>query len=231
MQPTRVISGLGDRTAIDINLKEVLIGRWISQSGNAISTNADMLTELEILGQATATLPTAGSEYDFVGGVPYTTRLRNIREWKNRLSDSQDAYLRSILFYILDTTKNGSPYQDAAVLAEIMTPSDPFNVPARANYLNSELPVTWMPNGFNPVFKINGVNILQNFTMTDRLQSSDSGNAALLSMGLTLPTVFDDLYYRPQQGFKNIDVEAYCVQPVLTKYQRYCVVCEATFVI
>lgn len=225
------LAGLGDKTVIDLAISEVYVGRWMSQTGLPVNTDADMLVELQRLGQATTTLPTEQSVYDFAGGVPYTTVLKNLREWQARLSQSNNVYLKSLLYYIIDTTKNGSIYQDPAVLAEIMTPTDPYNVYDRANNLNTELPVTWQPNYFNPAFKINGTNVLANMGLTAYDLSGSTGNPGISSFGASLPLMIDDIYYKPKSGIQSIVASGCVLQNVLTKYQRYALVCEATFLL
>lgn len=222
-------TGLSGVTDIDLNTQRVIIGRWISWTGTAVTTAADQRTELERLAQATATIPTRDSVYNFAGGLPYSTLLRDVREWRRYISD-RGAWIRSAYFYALDTTVTGGTGQDAATVAAIKTPATPSEAPVRSTYQMSEVPVTWMPNHFNPTIKIDNVNILAN---SSELPVDFATNAALASLGQTVPVIYEDIYFRVTSGVKNIDIDAAVLQWIdaTSLYQRYPVVCEIEFLI
>lgn len=221
--------GLAGVTDIDLNTRQVVVGRWVSWTGTAVTTAADMVTELERLGQATATLPTRDSVYNFAGGVPYTTQLRAIREWRRYIAE-RGAWIRSAYFYALDTTLTGSALQDAATVAAIKAPASPTNAPVRSSYLTSEIPVTWMPNNFAPKIIVDGTDILAN---SQQAPIAIGVNAAMESLGQTLPVVYDDIYYRVRSGVKSINVEAAVCQWIIDSalWQRYPVICEIEFLV
>jgi hypothetical protein len=221
--------GLAGVTDIDLNTRSVIVGRWISTTGTAVVTAANMRTELERLGQATSTLPTRDSVYNGTPTGPYTTILREVREWRRYISD-RGAWIRSAYFYALDTTVTGGTGQDAATVAAIKVPATPSEPPVRATYQQSELPVTWMPNHFSPKITVDGRNILAN---SAEMPVSAPTSVALASIGQTLPVIYDDIYFRLNSSAARFDIEAAVLQWIAATslYQRYPVVCEIEFLI
>jgi len=220
------LGSLNGTTDIDLKIKDVYIGRWISCTQATFPTAiGDILTELEKLGQATATLPTPNSIYNFGTETPYSTKLVPLRDM-NWLKNNDVAILRSINFYALDTTKVGSVHQHAATLDAIINPPAANDEYVRTKYLRNELAVTWQPTFFNPEFRVGKQNVLAN------VNASDSTGAAALGIGFGLPINFSDLYYKPNiwQGF---EVSGFCVQYIedTSKFQRYPIICEAEFVV
>lgn len=220
------LGNLNGTTDIDLQIKDVYIGRWISCTQSTFPTAiGDILTELEKLAQATTTLPTQNSIYDFASGSPYSTRLVPLRDMR-WLKDNDIAILRSINFYALDTTKQGSAYQHAATLDAIINPVTSNDEYIRTKYLRNELAVTWQPTYFNPEFKVGKQNILAN------VNASDGTGAAALGIGFGLPINFSDLYYK-DKNWDTFDITGFCVQYVEStgRFQRYPIICEAEFVV
>ena len=220
------LGNLDGTTDIDLQIKNVYIGRWISCTQDTFPTAiGDIMTELEKLAQATATLPTRNSVYNFGTESPYSTRLVPLRDMIF-LKNNQNAILRSINFYALDTTKTGSAYQHAATLDAIINPATANDEYVRTKYLRNELAVTWQPTYFNPEFKISRKNILAN------VNSGDGDGAAALGIGFGLPINFSDLYYKPNV-WNEFEVSGFCVQYIedTSKFQRYPIICEAEFVV
>lgn len=222
-------AGLSGVTDIDLNTRSVIIGRWISWTGTAVTSASDMRTELQRLAQATASIPTRESVYDFAGGVPYSTLLREVREWRRYVQD-RGAWIRSAYFYALDTTVTGGTGQDAATVAAIKTPATPSEPPVRSTYQMSEIPVTWMPNFFAPKITINGRNILAN---SAEPPASLGDNVALASIGQTLPVIYDDIYYRLNSSTSDISIESAALQWIAATslHQRYPIICEVEFLV
>lgn len=238
MKREKGISGLGDISDIDLNIQEVIIGRWISSTtGTPVANTTTYLTELEKLGQATQTLPAEDSVYNYGTGVPYKSVLMPTRNVIKHISRSNIVRLRTLSFYALDTTKSGSAYQTSSVFTAITTSESTDDAYRRTPYLNSEIAVDWQPNFFNPQFRINDKNILPaaisgyNGLNFDGVSQDDG----VLATGLTLPVTFSDIYFKSQNPINKIEVVAFCVQPIdvggTIYYQRYPVVCEAEFVI
>lgn len=224
------LGAMNGTTDIDLKISQVYIGRWISCTSNVFPSNAtDIMTEFEKLAQATATLPTRTSQYNFATETPYSTKLVPLRSM-DFLRSSKNAILRSINFYALDTTKSGSAYQHAATIAEIMNPSTSNDEYIRTKYLRNELAVTWQPTYFNPEFLAGRTNILANVNSSTETTTS-------LGIGFGLPINFSDLYYKPERGWSAgtsvFEVYGFCVQYIeaTAKYQRYPIVCEAEFVV
>lgn len=220
------LGNLDGTTDIDLKIKNVYIGRWISCTQDTFPTAiGDIMTELEKLAQATAALPTRNSVYNFGTESPYSTRLVPLRDM-SFLKNNQNAILRSINFYALDTTKTGSAYQHAATLDAIINPATANDEYVRTKYLRNELAVTWQPTFFNPEFKISRKNILAN------VNAGDGDGAAALGIGFGLPINFSDLYYKPSI-WNDFEVSGFCVQYIedTSKFQRYPIICEAEFVV
>lgn len=221
---------LNGTTDIDLKISQVYIGRWISCTTNSFPSDiAGIMTEFEKLAQATTTLPTKTSVYNFGAGTPYSTKLVPLRSM-DFLRNSKNAILRSINFYALDTTKSGSAYQHAATLSEIMNPSTANDEYIRTKYLRNELAVTWQPTFFNPEFLAGRTNILANV-------NSGTDATTSLGIGFGLPINFSDLYYKPERDWSAnsaaFEVYGFCVQYIeaTSMYQRYPIICEAEFVV
>lgn len=220
-------NGLSGTTDIDLNTQNFYIGRWISCTSDTFpTTHANLMTELEKLGQATTTLPTPNSIYDYAGGVPYSSKLIPLRNM-DFLADGNNAILRSVSFYALDVTKSGSSHQHAATLSAILNPATTNDEYVRTKYLFNEISVTWQPTYFNPVFRVGGKNILAN------INSAETTGSATLGIGFGLPISFTDLYYRPDSGWTSFDVIGFCVQWIAdtSRFQRYPIICDAEFVV
>lgn len=223
------LGNLNGTTDIDLNIRNIYIGRWISCTTDTFPTTiSNILTEFEKLAQATSVLPARNSAYANNTTSPYGTKLVPLRDM-SFLDQSTSAILRSINFYALDTTKSGSAYQHAATLSAIMNPSTSNDEYIRTKYLRNELAVTWQPTYFNPEFRVGGKNILAN------VNASDGDGLTALGIGFGLPINFSDMYYRPKNGWSGAEFEVYgyCMQYIedTSLYQRYPLICEAEFVV
>lgn len=192
---------LGD--ILDINyLSNVYKGSWKTTVLSFISTtqppnefsdsyiNNSFLgynDELEKLGNAVL----IDSNTDVIN-EPYSSKLRPLDDI-SFLKRAKNVTFINFTISCFDTTKHGSIHQNATannILKNSYNTDSPY---AQTNF-NNTIPVTWLRNYFNPIVKVNGLNIL-NSNSHNYFETDNKGDK---SIGMMLPKKFY-LYHTVKQ--------------------------------
>jgi hypothetical protein len=167
-----------------------------------------------------------GSEVQWTGTpkpdlskTPYPSRMRPIRDW-SFLKEAKNIIFVNIQFIAFDAKINGSSYQQADVnqaLSDSIS-SSVNNAYAQTRTIRS-VPVTWLDNYFNPIFKVNGKNLFQSLEHSafqpGTANLGQGTNLADLSVGAALP--FEtNIFKHFRDPITNIEVSAFVVQRVVT---------------
>lgn len=232
-----------------VDARQVVIAKFFSSTESVSPQTANYhslgtsdsayITELNLLGQATTTIGTQTSQYNFGTGSPYPTRLRPVSNLE-RLYKNTCVRLVSIEFNAIDTTYPGAEGQDATVVQQIIDTIDPNAggySPGRAymqtRFRNGAIG-GWQPNWFRPQVVINGQDVLfEPFGRTNWSRSPGLGDRGI---GLLLPYCLKlDMRFGSIDD-KGINVFGACYQYVDTGgeapfYQRYAIDAELIFII
>lgn len=186
---------------------------FVSASGDDIpNTHAGIRAEIEKLGAATV--------------EPAKRKLRAVTNFQF-LKESERLYLNTISFYGYDPlmVTPASP-QDAAVVADIYASKSTNKIYAQSQFQNAMLPVNWIDNYCNPVFRIDGKNYLPGLNTTDK-DNTIINNA----IGIELPSCFSIEKELSTNNIASIDIQAALAQYNRTeqKYQNYIVKAVAEF--
>ncbi len=223
---------------------QLVIARFFSSTdtsrepspGHIPDTVDGYATELERLAQATTTIGTAKLQYDVVGGLPYSTRLRPLSDL-GPLIGRGSVRLVSIMFQAYETIITGGVGQDATTTTTVINSVTPGTTgySSTDGYMQSRFRNAvvggWQPNWFRPRIMIDGRPV---FFRTIAVTSLGT-RAGDLAIGLSLPWCWrgDCVIGRITRG---IEVFAGAWQRVdngggAVKYVRYAIDCELAFII
>jgi hypothetical protein len=191
-----------------------------TQVGN---TDDGYVTELQKVGQNNVNAPGTKALGDIATPAPYSTRLRPLTDL-NLLINKRKAFLEKIEVWGYDPTldNSGAP-QTQSVLDTIYNSRATNDAYAQALTRNGMMS-NWQPNYCRPEFWVNSTNIIRGLGATKFGNNANKGD---LSIGVPLPYCFD---VNKDVGIIR-DVQAYgqLAQYVAGNYQRYMLLCMATF--
>lgn len=183
------------------------------------------VTELEKCGQAAAVM---GSRA--VATNPYSTRLMPVTPFDDLRNVPSGVLLESIEFIGWDSTRSGSPHQNANNVTAIELSQSSATDAHVASHFRGGIAGNWQPNFCRPEVLINGEAIL---SMNDSAIVNPATGARAhrghLSIGVPLP--YMAYYYREFTTISSIDVFCGLGQWISTsieptdKLQRYPVQC------
>lgn len=203
---------------------------WVSstefaatQTDSHVDTIAELMVELQELGQANAAPGSAQLQ-----AAPYPTRLRPVTDLSQLMG--KDCILSRIEFYAIDTTlwdgTDAGEGQNASVVEAVENSlSDPSDAYVASRFRNSVIG-SWQPNWFRPEVRVNGAPVL--FGLLSRTNFGTHNNPADNGWGLSLPYCDDNLYVS-LGNVSSIQVQAQCAQYVEGLLQRYPVICTMDF--
>jgi hypothetical protein len=186
---------------------------FVSSTGNPIAnTHAGIRAEIEALGTATL--------------EPVKRVLRPITNI-NYLKESERLYLNTISFYGYDPLMltPASP-QDSDVVDDIYASKATNKILAQSQFQNGMLPINWLDNYCNPVFRIDGTNYLPG------LNTVENDNTIINSaIGIELPSCFSIEKELDTNNIATIDIQAALAQYNSTeaKFQNYIIKAVAEF--
>ena len=207
----------------------VMTDAYIPNSSDGYYTNK----EIEILGSE---VEWTGSPLPDLSLLPYPSRMRPLRDM-TFLKTAKNIIFVNIQFVAYDAKVNGSSVQSAAVNSALSDSisSSVNNAYAQTRTIRS-VPVTWIDNHFNPIFKVNDFNIFKSLEHSGfNLNTSLFGpgvNKGDLSIGQPLPYE-TNVFKHFQDGINTIDVSAFVAQRIVIAstgaiwFKRYPLVCRA----
>lgn len=186
---------------------------FISSTGNEIpNTHAGIRAEIEAIGTATA--------------EPVKRVLRPVTNFKF-LKESERLFLNTISFYGYDPLMlTPSSPQDSDVVADIYASKSTNKIYAQSQFQNGLLPINWIDNYCNPVFRIDGKNYLPGLNTVD-----DDNTIINSAIGIELPSCFNIEKELQTNNIASIEIQSALAQYNRTedKYQNYIVKAVAEF--
>lgn len=180
---------------------------YMSASGETIpNTHAGIRAEIEKLGTATL--------------EPEKRVLRPVTNIEI-LKESERLYLNSVNFYGYDPLMlTPSSPQDSTVVNDIYSSKATNKVYAQSQFQNGLIPINWIDNYCNPVFRIDGKNYLPGLNTAE-----DDQNIINSAIGIELPSCFSIEKELKSNNISNISIEAALAQYNRTsaKFQNYIV--------
>jgi len=191
---------------------------------DAFITNAadGFMPEIEAVGQGSLT--PGNKKLSNAGNDPYSTRLRLVTD-VSKIIAAPAVFVEKVEWFGYDTTLTGSVVQDAATLAAIYASKATDDAYAQSLFRNAML-MNWQPNWFRPEFWCDTKNLLGGLDGSNYSKL----NLGDMSIGIPVPYCFS----LEKEIGRVKDIKAYgqlaqLVGGARGVYQRYMVLCMATF--
>ena len=215
---------------IDFNYTNLLFGngkpihrgiyRFVSSIKKENEIESDYLAfynDMDLLGQSVE----IGSDTD-LRAEPYSDLMIPVNDI-SVLKKASKVVIIGMNFFAYNAIDLNSENQDQNVNNAIIDSLSDLTGAYNATHFRHTMPLTHMNNFFNPIFKINNTNILNN-TMY-----SNSGNKGLFSIGSELPYKYD-LYHLIDGSVNSIQLNAMAGQIVNVNdkmhFKRYPLACD-----